>query len=107
VEIDLDIIPGLPDLAFLAIIMLVVLLLCGYCSKGGQFKTYVYRKTPRADEVDSIGGSRHLEDSYIDPSGRKGPLPIGFSTTPEREKPETYEIHRSKHADDAKKETEE
>lgn len=103
----MNIIPGLPDIAFLAIIMVVLLLLCAYCSKGGQYKTYVYRKTPRVDEVDSIGGSRHLDDSYIDPSGRRGPLPIGFSTTPEREKPETYEIHKSRQHEARKKETEE
>ena len=102
----MDLIPGVPDIALLGILMLVFLFLF-FCSRGGQSKTYVYRKTPRADKVDSIGGSRHLDDSYIDPYGRLGPLPIGFSTTPEREKPETYEIHKSKHADATKKETEE
>jgi hypothetical protein len=101
----LDLIPGIPDIAFLGILILVLLLLLGYCSIGGQFKTYVYRKTLRTDEVDSIGGSRHLDDSYIDPSGRKGPLPIGFSTTPEREKPETYEIYKTQHEDVKKKES--
>ena len=103
----MDIIPGVPDLAFLGILMIALLLIWGYCSKGGQSKTYVYRKTLRVDKVDSIGGSRHLDDSYIDPNGRRSPLPIGFSTTPEREKPETYEIHKSRQDEAMKKENDE
>lgn len=87
----------------------LILLFC-YCNKGVRTKTYVYRKTPRADDVEGFGGSRHIDHSYYGPSTSwtsKGPIPIGFSTTPEREKPETYRIHKERYDESRKKEMEE
>ena len=97
---------GLIDIAVFVIALFVLILLCGYCNKGGRAKTYVYRKTPTADKVEGIGGSRDIEHSYYDERGAKGPLPIGFSTTPEREKPETYAAYKDRKEEDHQKETE-
>ena len=102
-------IPGfMIDVLTLIGVGIFIIFLCGYCNKGGRTKTYVYRKTPTADKVEGFGGSRHIDHSYYGPYtgwSSKGPLPIGFSTTPQREKPETYRIHKERHDESRRKET--
>lgn len=86
------------------LVVVIMILCCGYSNRGGRAPFRVTRTRPK-EKVDGLIGLTTTDYSYTD--GKGGALPVGFSTTPEREKPETYEIHKSKHADATKKETEE
>jgi hypothetical protein len=82
--------------------MAFVILLCLWFSRGPNPRFRVTRTRPRAEKIHGFGAARLQDYSYTDGTGRT--IPVGFGTTPEREKPETYEIHKSRHDESAKKE---
>lgn len=72
-----------------------------WSSHGGQSSIRVTRTRPREKE-DGLIGMITTDYSYYD--GR-GSLPVGFGTTPEREKPETSEAYKDRIEEDHQKET--
>jgi hypothetical protein len=92
------------ELAIVLVIMFGAILFCIWISRKPNPQFLVTRTRPRSDRVDGFGGIKVTDYSYMD--GKGGTLPVGFGTTPEREKPETYRIHKTKHEDAKKKEIE-
>lgn len=95
---------SLQGLVFLLGFMAVVILLCMWYSRGSNPRFQVTRTRPRAEKIDGFGAVRLTDHSYTDGTGRL--IPVGFGTTPEREKPETYELHKSRRDESLKKERE-
>jgi hypothetical protein len=92
------------DLAIGLVIMISVILFCIWSFRKPTYHFQVTRTRPRAEKIDGFGGVKVTDYSYMDGTGRT--IPIGFGTTPEREKPETYELYKSRHDESMKKESE-
>ena len=94
----------LQELAIVLLIMLSVILFCIWSSRKPTPRFQVTRTRPRAEEIDGFGAVKLTDYSYTDGTGKT--IPVGFGTTPEREKPETYKLHKIRHDESVKKETE-
>jgi hypothetical protein len=92
------------ELAIVLVFTISVILLCIWSFRKPTYHFQVTRTRPKAEKIDGFGGIKVTDYSYMDGTGRT--LPVGFGTTPEREKPETYEHYRSRHDESMKKESE-